>query len=163
MGLFDKKKSGKTAAELKLNEIIKRTFDDVEFFEEQTDSGMYKWSLRWNSALIHIWVNTDYGSEEAPVAEVWSPCVIGARDDDKLYRFLIEAPNQSIFTNWTVLPDGNGKVNVIVSCPRSLNTLDDDELKEALIAVLNTADEIDDAIIQRFGGQRAQDMYEWED
>lgn len=162
MGLFDKKKTGKTAAESKLEEKIKRVFNEIEFVEEQNDSGTFLWSVRYNSALVHIWINTDYGNEENPVAEVWSPCVVGARDDDKLYRFLIEAP-QSIYANWTVLPAGDGTVTVVVSCPRSLNTFDDREMSEAFVAIINTADDLDDEIMTRFGGQRAQEVYNWKD
>lgn len=162
MGLFDKKKTGKTAAESKLEEKIKRVFSNIEFLETQNDNGTFLWTVRNNSAIVHIFINTDYGSEENPVAEIWSPCVVGARDDDKLYRFLIEAP-QSIYASWTVLPAGDGTVTIIVSCPRPLNTFDDRELSEAFFSIVNTADQLDDEIMTRFGGQRAQELHDWKD
>lgn len=162
MGLFDKKKSGKTAAESKLLEIISRAFDADTFQEVEYEGGAHRWGVREGSTLVEIWVNTDYGSEEDPIAVVSSLCAVDTRDDDKLYRFLIESEEQSIFTNWTVVPGNmSGTVTVFVSCNLSLNTLDDEEIQRAAFAVAQTSDKLDDEIVKRFGGKRAQEFLGW--
>ena len=163
MGLFDKKKPGKSPAELKLEEIINRVFPGT-LIESQQDDGTYRWALREESALIEAWINTDFGDTDFPIVSVSSPVVLGARDDDKLFRFLIETGDQSIFTKWMVFPgDDKGTVNVICVMNLALNTLVDEVLGQAIIAVAETANTLDDEIMKRFGGQRAQEIFGWQD
>ena len=163
MGLFDKKKSGKTAAETKLEEIVNRLFPGG-FIEITENDGTTKWALREESALVEVWINGDFGSEELPILTISSPCVIGARDDDKLFRFLIETEEQSIFSKWIVFPgESSGTINVICLINLALSTLDDDEFGRAVVAVAQTSNSLDEEIVKKFGGQRAQDFFNWEE
>ena len=93
MGLFSKNQSekqrGKTLAELKLEKIITRVFgDDLEENFVDNGDGFYTWNYIHESTRVTVAIST-IGSEDDPIVRVFSPCAMGAQDDDKLYRYLM--------------------------------------------------------------------------
>ena len=156
MGLFSKnkpeKQRGKTFAELKLEKIIARTFG-----EELTESPPvyegenYSWNIVHESTMVFADVRDFLGS---PVVKIYSYCVWGARDEDKLYRYLMTECDTSIFSQFKIQEgDKKGLVDVLVERYLALETLDDEEFKTAMVEVAIMSDDNDDEIVKRFGGE----------
>ena len=165
MGLFSKNQSekqrGKTLAELKLEKIITRVFgDDLEEKYLDKSDGFYNWNYIHESTRVTAHISKDLGSEDNPIIRVFCPCVMGARDDDKLYRYLMTGCERSIFSQFRVF-DGEekGTVNVHVEMYLSLNTVSDDDFETTYIAVARSSNDNDDEIVKRFGGETWEEWY----
>ena len=164
MGLFSKNQSekqrGKTLAELKLEKIVTRVFDG-ELEERFVDNGdgFYTWVYNHESTRVIVAIS-EISSEDDPIVRVFSPCAMGARDDDKLYRYLMTGCNMSIFSQFRVfLGEQKGTVNVHVERYLSLNTVSDHDFETAYIEVARSSNDNDDEIVNRFGGETWEEWY----
>ena len=164
MGLFSKNQSekqrGTTLAELKLEKIVTRVFDG-ELEERFVDNGdgFYTWVHNHESTRVIVAIS-EISSEDDPIVRVFSPCAMGARDDDKLYRYLMTGCNMSIFSQFRVfLGEQKGTVNVHVERYLSLNTVSDHDFETAYIEVARSSNDNDDEIVKRFGGETWEEWY----
>lgn len=126
----------------KVNEYLDQFFDDVE-----SDDG--RWSIRYGSAKVEIQVGVF--DEDSSVVLVESPAVTGARPSEELYRHLA---TQSAFHSFGHLGAIETGDTVTITFGHSLlgEFLEPAELRTAVIAVAYSADQIDDDLAQRFGG-----------
>ena len=161
MGLFSKnqpeKQRGKTVAESKLEKIIARKFSgDLRELPPSYEGGSYSWATVHESTMVIAEISDEFGTENYPVVRVYSYCVYGARDDDKLFRYLMADCTTSIFSQFKIEKgEKNGTVDVLVQRYLALDTLDDDEFETAFLEVATTSNDNDDEIVKRFGGSTA--------
>lgn len=161
MGLFSKnqpeKQRGKTVAESKLEKIIAR-MGGLQEMPPSYEGASYSWGTVHESTLVIAEISDEFGSENYPVVRVYSYCAIGARDDDKLFRYLMADCTTSIFTQFkTEYGVEDGTVDVIVQRYLALETLDDEEFQTAFLEVATTSNDNDDEIVKRFGGKTAME------
>jgi len=101
----------------------------------------------WVEVKIHPW-------NEDTVINVRSAVVTGATLTPELQNFLLRENAELGFGAFSI--DQDGKIlleHTIVG-----STCDPNELEASVMAVLETADEYDDEIVARWGGQRALDQ-----
>jgi hypothetical protein len=107
--------------------------------------------LMMGSAFVQVWVNA-WGAEETAVRTIaW--VVQGAEPVPELLHYLVRANLDMRFGAFAM--DEQGDIcfqHTIVG-----STLDKEELRASVLAVLYTADKQDDEIVARWGGQRALD------
>ena len=158
MGLFSKnkpeKERGKTVAESKLEKIIARKFSgDLTELPPAYEGDSYSWATVHESTMVLAEISVEFGNENHPVVRVYSYCVNGARDDDKLFRYLMTDCTTSIFSQFKIEEGAeNGTVDVLVQRYLAFDTLDDDEFETAFLEVATTSNDNDDEIVKRFGG-----------
>lgn len=126
-----------------VDEHLVAAFDGVE----RNDDGT--WSLTYGSAVVHVGVKVF--DEDGSVVLIDSPCVTGATVSPELYEHVATA-NTFDFGHLSVTPDGE---TATITFSHSLlgDFLDSAELRTAVVAVAYTADELDDALAERFGGE----------
>ena len=108
------------------------------------------WLTR-GSAQIQVYVRP--ASDTATVIRSSAWVVTGAENTPELHKFLLEENLTMRFGAFSI--DNVGDICFAHAIHGESATLD--SLLFSLYAVANTADEYDDKIVQRFGGQRAVD------
>lgn len=99
--------------------------------------------------ISHVFPWGDDGS----VLRTYAPVVVGAEMTQELAVFLLRENENMRFGGFSLGDDGTIFFNHNVVA----DTIDKDEFKSAILAVVTTADAYDERIVERWGGQRAQD------
>ena len=107
-------------------------------------------NFRHGSAHVFVRV-TPLGDERTFVA-VWAHTNHEVPPSPELYEY-IATGNQYRF-GYLRCREENGKVSVVFAHNLLGDFLDPDELKMTVVLVAQTADEVDDAIVTRFGGRK---------
>lgn len=113
---------------------------------DETGVGIYLGSA-WVEVLIYPW------RDDAIICSR-SHVVSGAELSPDLLRFLLRTNTDTMFGGFSIDSDSNiiFEHNIVGS------TCDPNELEESVLAVLETADNYDDKIVERWGGKRALDI-----
>ena len=157
MGLFDKKNSSSTHI-TKVKQVLDAALPDMEWFED----GPGNWGNRNESVMIRVMVDTESSADQASVAVV-AFTLINARDEDALYRHLMREESY-LFNKWEVeASDEKGKVNVYLVSRLLVADLDPSELQSAIMNTAIIADNVDEDLQKRFGGQRCIEAFGWEE
>ena len=157
MGLFDKKNSSSTHI-TKVKQVLDAALPDMEWFED----GPGNWGNRNESVMIRVMVDTEIDANE-PIVAVVAFTLLDAPDEDALYRHLIREESYP-FPKWEVeASDKKGKVNVYLVYRMLLADLDPSELKNAIVNTAIIADNVDEGLQKRFGGQRCIEAFGWEE
>ena len=93
-----------------------------------------------------------WGDDDA-VVEAFSWVVTGVENTPELHKFLLETNGGTRFGAFAIDAEGD----VIFKYAVVGSTLDKEELRACVLAVLHTADEYDDQIVNQFGGVTAGD------
>ena len=156
MGLFDKKNSTNTHI-TKVKQILDAALPDINWIED----GPGNWGTRNESVMVRVMVDTDSDSESPKVAVV-AFTLINARDEDALYRHLMREEVYPM-NRWEVeASDEKGKVNVYLVNRMLIADLDASELGYAVMSTA-IADNVDEELQKRFGGQRCIEWFEWDE
>lgn len=91
--------------------------------------------------------------DDGSVLRSYAPVVAGAEMTQELAVYLLRENDGMRFGGFSLGGDGTIFFNHNVVA----DTIDKEELKSAILAVVSTADHYDDEIKQRWGGQRVQD------
>lgn len=136
----------------------KQTYDKIgawmrEIFGEQTlgHPTLPSYAVRYGSCLVQVAVDP-WGENDATII-VYSYAVTGAEMREDLLFHLLKKNNQIRFGAFA-LDDQN---NILFQHTIVGSTCDKNELRASIMAVIATADESDDEIIARWGGQRSID------
>jgi hypothetical protein len=90
---------------------------------------------------------------------IWAPTIIDVTPTNELYKWIATEGAEYFYGHCRVGKYGdNGNVEVIFEICIPGDTIDPGELKQALIAVATTADDLDDELKTKFGGKRVEDM-----
>lgn len=159
MGLFDKN-TGSSGASGRISALIKQNFPDLEFAELKPG-----WlGSRIGSTALTFFIDEQFGNSDNPILTVMGSVIFGARDEDKLYRFLAADCETSIFGNWGFEPgEKKGSVNIYFKQHFILNDLDSDEFISGVTGVADTADNNDELIQKKFGGKRCIEQFGWDE
>ena len=112
--------------------------------------------------MVRVMVDTDSDSESPKVAVV-AFTLINARDEDALYRHLMREEVYPM-NRWEVeASDEKGKVNVYLVNRMLIADLDASELGYAVMSTAIIADNVDEELQKRFGGQRCIEWFEWDE
>ena len=111
-----------------------------------------QFNIRAGSAFVTVVVSPI--NDKATVVRAYSWVVTGAESSTELRQFLLEQNFNMRFGGYATEP---GTGDILFTHAVLGEGLDTDELMWTVMAVANTADEADDQIVQRFGGQRAVD------
>jgi len=108
-------------------------------------------SLTVGSAVVSLIV-LPLGDDDAWI-DSWSWVVTGVEQSTDLYRYLLLENKGMRFGGFAVDEDGDimFKYGIVGS------SLDKEELRTAVLAVAQTADEYDDQIVAKYGGMTARD------
>jgi hypothetical protein len=157
MGLFDKKNSTNTHI-TKVKQILDAALPDINWIED----GPGNWGTRNESVMVRVMVDTETDSESPKVAVV-AFTLIDARDEDALYRHLMREEVYPM-NRWEVeASDEKGKVNVYLVNRMLIADLDASELGYAVMSTAIIADNVDEELQKRFGGQRCIEFFEWDE
>jgi len=157
MGLFDKKNSTNTHI-TKVKQILDAALPDINWIED----GPGNWGTRNESVMVRVMVDTETDSESPKVAVV-AFTLINARDEDALYRHLMREEVYPM-NRWEVeASDEKGKVNVYLVNRMLIADLDPSELGYAVMSTAIIADNVDEELQKRFGGQRCIEWFEWDE
>ena len=157
MGLFDKKNSSNTHI-TKVKQVLDAALPDINWIED----GPGNWGTRNESVMVRVMVDTDSDSESPKVAVV-AFTLINARDEDALYRHLMREEVYPM-NRWEVeASDEKGKVNVYLVNRMLIADLDASELGYAVMSTAIIADNVDEDLQKRFGGQRCIEFFEWDE
>lgn len=109
--------------------------------------------LQQGSTIVHVSVGA-LGEGEA-VITVGARVVTGAQITAELMLFLLAHNSRSLFGAFGIDPDSG-----VITFDHSIigSTCDQNELSASITAVAGTADQLDDAIIGKFGGKSALAM-----
>lgn len=132
-------------AYFKVREHLRELFDEP-LFDENTACAY----VQYGTTVIEIAVEA-YGPEEARVV-VMAYCVQGVELDERLLLGLLELNHQLAFGAFSLVDD-----DVFLSYTLFGRTVERSNLLGAIAAVANVADEYDDRIVARYGGQTALD------
>ncbi len=102
----------------------------------------------WVEVQIHPWQADD------AVINTRSKVVINPTITPELLQFLLEENATQLFGAFSLSPTGD----ILFEHTIVGSTCDPEELEASVIAVLETADDYDDKIINRWGGKRALDI-----
>jgi len=91
--------------------------------------------------------------------EVWAPVLVDVKPSAELFEWVARDGQHYIYGGFRVA-NGDDSKNVMIVFRVTLpgDTLDPGELKDALLSVAFTADEMDDNLKKRFGGKRIEDL-----
>ena len=157
MGLFDKKNSTNTHI-TKVKQILDAALPDINWIED----GPGNWGTRNESVMVRVMVDTETDSESPKVAVV-AFTLINARDEDALDRHLMREEVYPM-NRWEVeASDEKGKVNVYLVNRMLIADLDASELGYAVMSTAIIADNVDEELQKRFGGQRCIEWFEWDE
>jgi hypothetical protein len=91
--------------------------------------------------------------------EVWAPVIIEVKPSPELYQWVAIEGQDFIYGGCRVIVNEETKnVQVLFRVTLPGDTLDPGELKDALLNVAITADDLDDVLKKRFGGKRIEDV-----
>jgi hypothetical protein len=135
-------------------EVQKTVYEKVsvwmrEMFGEMTMMSTQRpeFALRMGSAMVRINVRP-WGDDDAIVSSVcW--VVTGAEKTPALLEYLLRQNNLMRFGAFSIDQEGD----IFFDYAIVGSTCDKIELKTAVMAVLTTADDLDDEIVSRFGGE----------
>jgi hypothetical protein len=157
MGLFDKKNTN-NAHITKVKQVLDTAMPGLEWFED----GAGNWGNRNESVMIRVIVDTE-SDPDSPRVTVVAFTLINARDDDALYRHLMREEVYPM-NRWEVeASDEKGKVNVYLVNRMLIADLDASELGYAVMSTAIIADNVDEDLQKRFGGQRCIEWFEWDE
>ena len=89
---------------------------------------------------------------------VWAPTIFDVKPSNDLYKWVATEGADFFYGHCKVSPLGeNGNVQVIFEITSPGDTIDPGELKQALLSVATTADDLDDELKAKFGGKRIED------
>ena len=81
------------------------------------------------------------------------------KPSNELYKWVATEGADFFYGHCKVLNYGDdGQVQVIFEITIAGDTIDPGELKQALLAVATTADDLDDELKAKFGGKRVEDV-----
>ena len=120
---------------------------DEDLFHDRENGHSY---VRYGSTVLEIAVDP-YGPEEATVS-VMAYCVQDVEVDEELLLGLLELNHTLPFGAFSLVGD-----DIYFSHSLFGRTLERSNLLGAIAAVANIADEYDDRIVGKYGGQRALD------
>jgi hypothetical protein len=112
-----------------------------------------------SSTQVHIriidWGKTKDG-EPRSLVRISSPILRGVKPAPALYEYIVREAPRLWFGNIAVWDDEEtpGLLSLTLGHTLLGDYLDEEELKSAMYGVLNSADELDDALQKRFGGKR---------
>lgn len=91
--------------------------------------------------------------------EIWAPVIVDVKPSADVFEWVARDGQEYNYGGFRVINDGDSKnVQLIFRVSLPGDTLDPGELKDALLAVALTADELDDDLKKRFGGKRIEDL-----
>ena len=131
----------------KVSTWIQEFFSHVPFetLDNEPGFGLFMGSA-WVEVSVQPW-------KEDTVINVSSNVVSGATIDQELLQFLLHENNELVFGAFSMTPEGDIYFqHTIVGA-----TCDPEELQASVNEVLEVADEYDDRIVAKWGGQRALD------
>lgn len=129
----------------RVREYLSELFDQPH--EDSEDGHFY---VTYGSTVLEVSVDP-YGPEDAAVL-ISSYCVQGVIVEESLLRGLLETNHQVPFGAFSLVGD-----DIFFSYGLFGSALDRGNLLGALAAVATLADDYDDQIVSRFGGQTALD------
>jgi len=89
---------------------------------------------------------------------VWAPTIFDVKPSNELYKWVATEGADFFYGHCKISPFGdNGNVQVIFEVTIAGDSIDPGELKQALLAVALTADDLDDELKKKFGGKRIED------
>jgi hypothetical protein len=157
MGLFDKKNSSNTHI-AKVKQVLDAAIPGMDWMED----GPGNWGNRNESVMVRVVVDTDTLPEN-PMVNVAAFVLLDARDTDALYRYLLRDVNYPM-NQWEVEPgEKKGTVNIFLVRRLLIADLDPAELQFAIMSTALIADDLDEDLQKRFGGQRCLDYFGWEE
>lgn len=130
----------------KLEEYLHELFDDA--FQDPENHHFY---VRYGSTVLEI-ANEPYGPEESTVT-IMSYCVQGVEMEEQLLRVLLKLNHEIPFGCFSLVDN-----NIFFSYSLFGRTLTRSNLITAISAVATHADDYDDEIVARYGGQTALDL-----
>lgn len=140
------------------NENVRATYEKVDGYMREIFGEMVErsdrspsWMIAHGSAFTQVGV-FPWGDDDT-VVHVLSWVVTGAELTTELLKYLLEANYRMRFGAFTLDPTGDIAFEYAIVG----STCDKEELKAAVLAVAFTADNEDEAITSRWGGQRACD------
>jgi hypothetical protein len=93
------------------------------------------------------------------VVQIWAPIIIDVKPSNELYKWVATEGATYFYGHGKVVNFGDtGNVQVLFEVCLPGDTIDPGELKQALIAVATTADDLDDELKAKFGGKRYEDL-----
>lgn len=139
------------------SDVQKQTYDRVRGMAEK----LFTVFAQYNPDLPLIYVQRGSAVAVVHVAPWMDSAVVRvrayvARDvtaDAALYEDLMKRNNQFVFGAFLVDEDGDVAFQQTILGP----TIDEDELKHTVGAVVTTADQLDEEVVGRWGGKRAID------
>ena len=134
------------AAYKRVSEYMTQLFGEDAAADPQSPG----FTLKRGSAEINVSVAP---LEDKAVVAVFSWVVTGATPSEELYKFLLTENSSFILGGFAL----DQQSNVIFQHTIVAETVDKQELRASIQAVTAVADEYDDRIVERFGGQRAQE------
>lgn len=109
------------------------------------------YSVRFGSArvFVRVW---DWGDGDV-VISLWAPVVIGATRSPELFEHVALTSDSFVFGHLGLDARDDGTVDISLSHRILGNYLDEPELMHAVMALVRTADQLDDDLAARFGGR----------
>lgn len=142
------------------NDLHREAYEHVKELLTELYGEMYvvadewpRFMVRQGSAEANILV-MPWGDQKA-VVEVRAYVVFGPELTPELMKYLLQQNNETVLGGFGI----DGDEDVFFTHTLLANDLDKSELRAAISAVLSIADEYDDEIQKRWGGQRAQDRW----
>ena len=96
-------------------------------------------------------------TEGSSVVNVYAIATIDVPPVEGLFRFLALNADAALFGHLGAV-EREGVVDVLFSHRLLADSLDKEELEQTVAVVATTANEVDDVIVQRFGGRRYRDV-----
>ena len=89
---------------------------------------------------------------------VWAPTIFDVKPSNELYKWVATEGADFFYGHCKVTSFGDkGNVQVIFEITIPGDSIDPGELKQALLSVATTADDLDDELKAKFGGKRIED------
>ncbi len=141
------KTEAQKACHAKVASMMKDLFG--EFVMVRDDAPFFGIAIGSALAQTAVW---PWGDDDASIS-TRAYVVTGAEQTTELFKFLLEKNGEMRFGAFGVDSDGDVFFQHCVVG----STCDKKELKTSVMAVVSTADSLDDEILARWGGQRALD------
>ena len=121
--------------------------ESLDVFDDEPGFGM-----RMGSTVVMAYVRP--WGDDAAWLQSYSPVVKGADINGDLALYLLKKNEGMRFGAFGLADDGTIFFNYSVIA----DTVDKEEFKACILAVAQTADDLDDEIVKRWGGQRVADL-----
>lgn len=108
-------------------------------------------SIRHDSARLFVHCS-EFGDDSTTV-EMFCPVLFEVPESPELFRHIATA-NSYRFGSMHAIEEGEGTYRVMFKYALLGDYLDEEELKNAVIMLLGTANDLDDSLQQQFGGRR---------